>query len=84
VLSVPDFLRAELKIFIASNVNVSSSRAVSRICHGIGSPGYPSLQWRNHPLWGRHTYYPFSSLLSVSASCFRGLRGAEDESDPDP
>jgi hypothetical protein len=67
---IPSYLRSELLILVRNHPTLRSGLQVARICHGLGSPGYPSKDWRSHPLWGAHCYYPFESLCQLD--CFNG------------
>lgn len=37
---------------------------ITKILHGIPSPNTPSLNWYNHPLWGKYKCYDFMNICS--------------------
>lgn len=52
-------MRRDIASFASSLIGRSgrqldSGRAVARILHGIGSPRYPTRDWRDHPMWRRY------------------------------
>ncbi len=49
------------------------SRAIARFFHGIGSVAFPSLTWRQNPLWRRYVHLSFEDILSVVTSTVSDL-----------
>lgn len=53
---------------------LSSSRAVSRICHGIPSPAFPKDRWKSSQRWGKLKNFSVRALRRIASA----LLGEED------
>ncbi|OAQ27867.1 hypothetical protein K457DRAFT_20869 [Linnemannia elongata AG-77] len=46
---------------------VDSPRVVCRIFHGISSPCFPIMEWRNHRYWGKYMHFDFAQMMQMAA-----------------
>jgi hypothetical protein len=46
---------------------VDSPRIVCRIFHGISSPCFPIMEWRNHRYWGKYMHFDFGQMMQMAA-----------------
>ena len=46
--------------------------SVARVLHGISSVGYPAVQWRQSPHWGKHVGVPFQQLVKLASAALAG------------
>jgi ATP-dependent DNA helicase Q4 len=45
-------------------------RAAARILHGLGTPGFPAVDWATCGVWGRYTHLDFCALVAACADAF--------------
>lgn len=56
-------------------------RALARVLHGIGSPGWPVSQWSKHRDWGRRRDVAFEAVMARAAAVLKEARDKMNESD---
>ena len=65
-------VRSDIKVFLRTLEGSISPRAVARIFHGIPSPAYPMIEWRNNHFWGRHLGVEFAELMKAAKAVMLG------------
>lgn len=60
-----------------------TARALARVLHGIGSPGWPASQWSKHRDWGRRRDVAFEAVMARAAAVLQQVRGEACEGQSD-
>lgn len=60
-----------------------TARAMARILHGIGSPGWPASQWSKHRDWGRRRDVAFEAVLTRATAVLQEARERQNEPESD-
>jgi len=77
-------LAADLRLLLAHARSASAPpsphpltpRAAARILHGLGTPGFPAIDWAGCGVWGRYSHLDFASVIAAASDAWAEDRAA--------
>lgn len=58
-----------------------TSHSVAKVFHGIASPCFPLLRWKDHGCWKKYDAFAFEQLVTIGEKVLREEQGKGDELD---
>ncbi|KAI8055490.1 hypothetical protein BDF22DRAFT_677389 [Syncephalis plumigaleata] len=59
-------ISADLHVFLDHYPDITSGRAIAFILHGLSSPCYPSIEWKNKDIWGKYASWDLAMIATLA------------------